>query len=96
MERSIEKMLLAGLGAFTLTKEKAEDIVKELVKRGEVAKKDRAEFVEKLLERSKDTRIEIEKIVEKSVMNVLKKLNIPTRSDLNALMKKIDELAKKK
>jgi len=96
MERIIERMLLAGLGAFTLTKEKAEEIVEELVKRGEITKKDRAEFMKKLLKRSKDTRVEIEKIVDKGITNVLNELNIATKSDLNALMKKIDELAKKK
>lgn len=96
MERIIERMLLAGIGAFTLTKQKAEEIVEELVKRGEIAKKDRAEFVKKFLERGKDTRVEIEKIVEKSITNVLSKLNIPTKSDIDALRKKIEGLAKKK
>ncbi|MCK4322281.1 phasin family protein [candidate division WOR-3 bacterium] len=96
MERYIEKMLLAGLGAFSLTKEKAEEIVNDLVKRGEVSKKDQPEFVKKLLERGKDTRAEIEAIVEKTITNVLNKLNIPTKSDIDALMKKVDELAKKK
>ena len=96
MEGYIEKMLLAGFGAFTLTREKAEKIVNDLVKRGEVAKKDQPEFVKKLLERGKDTRAEIEAMVEKTMTNVLNKLNIPTKSDIDALMKKIDELAKKK
>ena len=96
MKGYIEKMLLAGLGAFSLTKEKAEEIVNDLVKRGEVSKKDQSEFVKKLLERGKDTRTEIEKIVEKTVTSVLKKLNIPTKTDIDALMKKIDNLVKKK
>ena len=96
MEGYIEKMLLAGFGAFTLTREKAEKIVNDLVKRGEVAKKDQPEFVKKLLERGKDTRAEIEAMVEKTMTNVLNKLNIPTKSDIDALMKKIDDMAKKK
>jgi len=96
MERYIEKMLLAGLGAFTLTKEKAEEMVNYLVEKGEVSKQEQAEFIKKLLEKGKDTRIEIEKIVEKSLANVLDKFNVPTKSDIDALMKKIDGLAKKK
>jgi len=95
MKNIIEKMLLASLGAFTITKEKAEKIVEEFVKRGEVAKKDKAGYINKLLERGKDARIEIEKIVEKSMTNVLNKLNIPTKSDIDALMKKIEGLKKK-
>ncbi len=96
MEKLIEKMVLAGLGVLTLTKEKAEKLVEDLVKRGEVARKDQPEFVKELLEKGKGTRIEIEKIVEKTVTNVLGKLNIPTKSDIDTLMKKIEGLAKKK
>ena len=96
MERFIEKILSAGLGAFALTKEKAENIVDNLAKKGEIAKKDQLEFVKKLLEKGKDTRVEIEKIVENTTRDVLDKLNIPTKSDINALMKKIEKLEKKK
>lgn len=51
MENIIEKMLLASLGALSLTKEKAEKIVEEFVKRGEVAKKDKAGYINRLLEK---------------------------------------------
>jgi poly(hydroxyalkanoate) granule-associated protein len=95
MENIIEKMLLASLGVLTITKEKTEKIVEEFVKRGEIAKKDKAGYINKLFERGKDARIEIEKIVEKSMTNVLNKLNIPTKSDIDALMKKIEGLKKK-
>ncbi|MEA1912603.1 MAG: phasin family protein [candidate division WOR-3 bacterium] len=95
MEELIERILLAGAGAFTLTKEKAEEIVDDLIKRGEVAKKDQAEFLNRLLERGKNTRVEIEKIIEKTMINVLNKLNIPTKSDIDAIMKKIEKLTKK-
>lgn len=95
MEGLIERILLAGLGVVALTKEKAEEIVEELIKRGEISKKDQPNFVKRLLEGGKDTRIEIEKIVEKSVTNVLDKLNIPTKSDIDALMKKVEKLTKK-
>ncbi len=94
MENIIEEMLLASLGALSITKEKAEKIVGEFVQRGEVAKKDKAGYINRLLERGKDARIEIEKIVEKNMTNVLNKLNIPTKSDIDALMKKIEGLKK--
>ncbi len=95
MENMIERMLLAGAGAIALTREKAEEIVDDLVSRGEVAKNDKKEFVKKFLERGKDTKVEIEKIVEKTMTNVLNKFNIPTKSDIDALMKKIEKLTKK-
>jgi poly(hydroxyalkanoate) granule-associated protein len=87
MENVIERMLLAGAGVIALTKEKAEEIVDDLIKRGKVAKNDKEKFVKKFLKRGKDTKVEIEKIVEKSMTNVLNKLNIPTKTDIDALMK---------
>lgn len=96
MEGLIEKILLAGLGGLTITREKAEEIVADLVKKGEVARNDQSEFVNRLLEKGENTRTEIEKVVEKSIAKVLDRLNIPTKSDIDALVKKIDELARKK
>jgi polyhydroxyalkanoate synthesis regulator phasin len=96
MKGYIEKILLAGIGACALTKEKAEKIVDDLVKKGKVTKKDHAELVKELLEKGKDTRAEFEAIVEKTVTSALKKLNIPAKSDIDALMKKIDNMTKKK
>lgn len=95
MNEFIERLINAGFGAIAITKEKAEKIVEELVKKGEVTKKDKPEFVKNLVEKGKEGRAEIEKLVEKSMTNVLNKLNIPTKSDIDALMKKIDRLGKK-
>jgi poly(hydroxyalkanoate) granule-associated protein len=94
-EKYIEKLMLAGLGAIILTKEKAEKIVDELVKKGKITKKKGPDIVKTILEKGKDTRNEIEKIVEKSVMKIHKRLNIPTRNDFEKLSKKIDTLEKK-
>ncbi|MCD5383294.1 phasin family protein [candidate division WOR-3 bacterium] len=96
MKGFIEKMLLAGLGGLTITREKAEEIVADLVKKGEVARNDQSEFVNRLLEKGENTRTEIEKLFEKSMAKVLDRLNIPTKSDIDVLVKKIDELARKK
>ncbi|MEA1912600.1 MAG: hypothetical protein U9N06_02035 [candidate division WOR-3 bacterium] len=41
MENIIERIFLAGTGVIALTKEKAEKIADDLIKRGEVAKNDR-------------------------------------------------------
>ena len=96
MKGFIENMLLAGLGGLTITREKAEEIVADLVKKGEVARNDQSEFVNRLLEKGENTRTEIEKLFEKSMAKVLDRLNIPTKSDIDVLVKKIDELARKK
>lgn len=95
MESLFEKAFLAGLGLLDLTREKAEKIVEELVKKGEVAKEKQPEFVKRLLERTEKGRKEIEKIVEDATTKVMKKIDIPSRSDIEKLTKKIEELKKR-
>ncbi len=95
MSDFIKKTLLAGLGAVSFTKEKAQEIAKDLVKRGEIAKNEEAKFVKDLMERAEKNKIEMEKKVEKAVEKTLTKLNIPTRKEVNELKQKVDKLTKK-
>lgn len=77
------------------SQKKTEKIVDELVKKGEITQKKGSDIVKTLLEKGKDIRKEIEEIVEKRVVNIHKKLNIPTRADLEKLSKMITSLEKK-
>jgi len=94
MSDIIKKTILAGLGVLSLSREKAEEITKDLVKRGEVAKTEEAKFVKDLMEKAEKSRVEVEKKIEKVVEKTLAKLNIPTRKELDALEKKVNKLAK--
>ncbi len=89
-----KKTILASLGVLSLTKEKAEKITKELVKRGEVAKTEEAKFVKDLMERAEKGRVDVEKKIEKAVKKTLVKLEIPTRKEMKELRTKIDKLSK--
>ena len=91
MSDLIKKTILVGLGALSLTREKAEEITKDLIKRGEVAKIEEAKFVKDLMKRAEKSRVEIEKIIEKTLV----KLNVPTRKEFDALKTKINKLSKK-
>jgi len=94
MSDLIKKTILAGLGVLSLTREKAEEITKDLIKRGEVAKTEEAKFVKDLMERAEKSRVEVEKKIEKVAKKTLLKLNIPTRKEMNELKTKVDKLSK--
>jgi len=94
MSDLIKKTILAGLGVLSLTREKAEDITKDLIKRGEVAKTEEAKFVKDLMERAEKNRVEVEEKIEKVVKKTLVKLNIPTHEEIKELKTKIDKLSK--
>lgn len=52
--KAINNAILAGLGAISLTREKAEEIVDTLIKRGEVARGDRKMAVEDLIAKAEE------------------------------------------
>ena len=95
MSDLIKKTILTGLGLASLTKEKAEKLVKDLIKEGEVSESEGSKFVKELLEKAENNKKTIEKQVEKTVHGVLKKLNVPSRKDIVELNSKIEKLDKK-
>lgn len=95
MSDLIKKTILTGLGLASLTKEKAEKLVNDLIKEGEVSESEGSKLVKELLEKVEDNKKSMEKKVEKIVCEVLKKLNIPSRKDIVELNNKIEKLEKK-
>ena len=52
--KAINNVILAGLGALALTREKAEEIVDTLIKRGDLARGDRKVAVEDLIAKAEE------------------------------------------
>ena len=95
MSDLVKKTILAGLGVLSISREKAEKITKDLVKRGELAKTEEAKFIKDLMEQAEKNKIEVEKKIEKVVEKTLTRLNIPTRKEINDLKEKVNKLVKK-
>ena len=89
-----KKSMLAGIGLAVLTKEKAEKMVDELIKKGELTKKEGKETIKEFTEKSKEFKKELTKKVEKTVADTIEKLNIPTRKEFAALKSKIEKMEK--
>lgn len=53
-KKAFHNVMLAGLGALDLTREKAEEIIDALIKRGELSKTDRKHAIEELIEKAED------------------------------------------
>lgn len=90
----IKKGVLMGLGAATLTKEKAEQFVDELVKKGELSKDERPKVVQDLLDKAEEQEKELYDKISGQVNKAIAKLDIPTKKDFERLEKKIESLKK--
>jgi poly(hydroxyalkanoate) granule-associated protein len=95
------KVLLAGIGAMALTQEGIEDFVSRLVERGEIAEQDGKKLVGDVMERRKKDAKKAEEELDKRTDEILTRLNVPSKGDIEelsaqiaALSKKVDELKK--
>jgi polyhydroxyalkanoate synthesis regulator phasin len=86
----LKKTYLAGLGLATLTKERIEEIVDELVKRGEVAEQDRRKVIDDLLV---SARAEQQKLTQK-ITEVVSDLRLPNKRGWEDLVRRVENLEK--
>ena len=87
----IHKTLMAGLGV----PEKINEVVDELVKKGELSESQGANLVRECTEKVSRTGDEINKTVSDLIDRALEKMNIPTRDEVDKLNKKIATLSTK-
>lgn len=89
-----EKTLLAGLGLFDLTREKAEKLANELIKRGELSQSDKAKAVKEILKGHEERARKIKEKIDQHVNKAVEKLKGVTVQELSELNKKIEKLSK--
>lgn len=91
----IKKSMLLGLGIASLSKEKVEKLVDELIKKGEMAEKERPKVIDKLLKEAKKQEKEFIRKTSGIVQKVIEKMGLPTRKDFEKILKRLDGLEKK-
>jgi poly(hydroxyalkanoate) granule-associated protein len=89
------KVLLASIGAVAIAQEELEAFVNKLVERGEIAEQDGKKLVRDVMERRKKEAKKAEDELEKRMEDILDRMNVPTKSDIEALSAKITALTKK-
>jgi len=92
MFETLDKMMLAGLGAISMTRERAEKIFDEYLSRGKLEKESRTGFVKAMMDAADKNRAEFEKLIDKQVRQTVEHLNLPTRDDFQRLEQKMDKL----
>jgi polyhydroxyalkanoate synthesis regulator phasin len=95
MSDLLKKTIMAGLGAMSLTREKAEELTKDLIKRGEVSESEEAKFVKDLMDLAEKNKSGMEEKIEQTVEKALAKMNLPSRKEVNELKEEISKLVKK-
>ena len=94
MFETLDKILLAGLGAVAMTRDRAEKIFDEYVARGQAEKGTKEGFVQELMDGADKARKALEKLVSDPVHAAVAKLELATRADVHRIETKLDKLLK--
>lgn len=86
---TLRKMMLVSIGALTLTKEKAEQLVKELSEKGQVSQSEARGFVREVMEKGDRERQAIQNAVTKEVRKIREEIGWASKKDLSELNERL-------
>ena len=93
----VRRLMLAAVGAVAMTRDEMEQFVTRLVDRGEIAERDAKSLVNDVMSRRKrdveTAADEAEARVETRLEQVLNRMNIPSKRDIDELSDKIAQLS---
>lgn len=92
MKEMLKNVVYAGLGAAFLTKEKVEELTKDLIEKGKMSQEEGKQFVEDLLRKSEKAKDQLELWINKRVEDRINQLNLATKDEIAELQRKIEEL----
>jgi polyhydroxyalkanoate synthesis regulator phasin len=88
----MKKTLLTGVGLGLMTKDKVEEVAREIAKAANLSADKGQEFVDEAVARAKKGREDLDAAVQKIVKESLRKANLPTRDDVAELTARLDKI----
>ena len=103
---AVRKVLLTSLGAMALTADETNEFLSRLVERGEIAETDAQKLINELRSQSRKREEDANKAredmtkkagmaLEDSVETILTRLNVPNKTEIEELSRKIGQLNEK-
>jgi polyhydroxyalkanoate synthesis regulator phasin len=92
MRDELRRMALVGSGLVELTRYRAEQIVKDLVRSGDVRREQTSTLVRELMERSQRTRQELAEFVRSEIRSQVETLGVASARDVERLERRVARL----
>ena len=88
----IKKALLTGVGIASLTKDKIEDLGKELIDKGKMSEQEGEKLIQEMLSRAEESKETVRKQTETLVKNTVAKMQLARVEDIELLKAEIERL----
>ncbi|NLO88917.1 MAG: hypothetical protein GX088_01065 [Clostridia bacterium] len=92
MISGLKKAFLLGLGAISITKEKAEKLFDEMVKRGEITREEAKELLNSLMEKGKEEGEKIKETVRTEFERLKVSNKFVTKQEFDMLTERVAKL----
>lgn len=89
----IKKAFYTGLGLAVLTKDKAEELVKDIAQQAKLSENEGKELVDSLMKQSDQARQDFQSRIDEAVLAVVKRMHLATRDEVEGLKAKVEELS---
>lgn len=96
MEDMLKKFVNISLGMAVIARDKAKEIIDELVQKGKMSEEEGARFMDDLRKETDKSRQNAESEMRKIIRKVLEKMDIPTKEEFARLEKRVKVLEKEK
>ncbi|AEE91330.1 conserved protein of unknown function [Tepidanaerobacter acetatoxydans Re1] len=91
----LKQILYAGIGLATVTKEKAEEVISELVKKGEMSQEEGKDALNTLMYRMQEESEKLKQKINEQVDNAIVSMNLVKKTELDEILQRITELEKR-
>ncbi|MBM4286809.1 MAG: polyhydroxyalkanoate synthesis regulator [Deltaproteobacteria bacterium] len=95
MDDLLKKTISFGLGVFDYTKEKVENLVEEMVKRGELSRQESSQAVEELWERVEKEQADFWSKIKEFIQGMVDEMSLARRTELKELEERVAALEKR-
>ena len=92
MKESVRKLGLIGAGLWAMTEEKIDELVKDLVDKGDISKEEGKKVLQDFVEESKKQRVDLEKKMSEKIQDAISKADVFTRKDMHELESRLEIL----
>ncbi len=92
MNEAVQRYIDAATGFTTVTKRRAEQIAKQLVRSGEAASDQVGELVDQLLDRQKRNQEAVADLVKKETDRAIRAMGLASRAEVERLQKQVADL----
>lgn len=91
----LKQLLYAGIGLAAITKEKAEELVAELVKKGEMSTDEGKDLLNSLRSRIQEESDRLKERINEQVERTINSMNLVRKSDIDEVLDRLEKLEKR-